>query len=77
MEVLILEGDNLEKLFPYMTFKVASLKVGRKQGFIILIAFVVLPNTWLRSLGLLAYVSTGGGFGFSDCGGLCFLGKCN
>ena len=62
VEFLILEGDNLEKLFPTMSFKVAGLKIGGRQGFVLLAALVILPTTWLRSLGLLAYLSAGGVF---------------
>ncbi|KAL6350733.1 hypothetical protein AAG906_028198 [Vitis piasezkii] len=62
VEFLILEGDNLEKLFPDMSFKVAGLKIGGRQGFVLLAALVILPTTWLRSLGLLAYLSAGGVF---------------
>lgn len=57
---LILEGDNLEKLFPNMSFKVCGLRIAGKQGFVLLTALVILPTTWLRSLGVLAYVSIGG-----------------
>ena len=60
VEFLILEGDNMEKLFPNKAFKVAGLKVSGKQGFVLLAALVILPTTWLRSLGPLAYVSAGG-----------------
>ncbi|XP_015576789.2 amino acid transporter AVT1I [Ricinus communis] len=60
VEFLILEGDNLYKLFPDMSLKVAGVKIGGKQGFILLTALVILPTTWLRSLGMLAYVSAGG-----------------
>lgn len=60
VEFLILEGDNLEKLFPDMDFKVAGLRIGGKQGFVLLSALMILPTTWTRSLGLLAYVSAGG-----------------
>ncbi|XP_043703734.1 amino acid transporter AVT1I-like [Telopea speciosissima] len=60
VEFLILEGDNLEKLFPNMNFNVGSLKIGGKQGFVLLSALVILPTTWLKNLGLLAYVSAGG-----------------
>ena len=60
VEFLILEGDNLEKLFPDMDFKIAGLKVGGKQGFVFLTALVILPTTWLKSLGILAYFSAGG-----------------
>ncbi|XP_073105749.1 amino acid transporter AVT1I isoform X2 [Elaeis guineensis] len=58
-EFLILEGDNLEKLFPYK-FDIGTWKIGGKQGFVLLAALVILPTTWLRSLSILAYVSLGG-----------------
>ncbi|KAK4791197.1 hypothetical protein SAY86_031610 [Trapa natans] len=60
VEFLILEGDNLDKLFPHTGFKVAGLKIGGKQGFVLLAALLILPTTWLRSLGALAYISVGG-----------------
>ncbi|XP_039057856.1 amino acid transporter AVT1I-like [Hibiscus syriacus] len=60
VEFLILEGDNLDKLFPNTAFKLAGMKIGGKQAFIVLTSLVVLPTTWLKSLGLLAYVSAGG-----------------
>lgn len=60
VELLILEGDNLEKLFPHMNFKIGSLRIEGKSGFVVLAALVILPTTWLRSLGALAYVSLGG-----------------
>ena len=60
VEFLILEGDNLNKLFPDMSFRVGGIKLGGRQGFVLLTALVILPTTWLRSLGMLAYVSTGG-----------------
>lgn len=60
VEFLILEGDNLHKLFPKESFSIGGLKFGGKQGFVLLTALVVLPTTWLKSLGLLAYISAGG-----------------
>ena len=60
VEFLILEGDNLEKLFPHMNFKIAGLRIGGKAGFVLCTALVILPTTWLRSLGVLAYISVGG-----------------
>ncbi|KAI3429161.1 Aa_trans domain-containing protein [Psidium guajava] len=60
VEFLILEGDNLDKLFPDHDFKLGHSKIGGKQGFVLLAALVILPTTWLRSLGALAYVSAGG-----------------
>lgn len=59
-EFLILEGDNLEKLFPNMGFRVFGLRIAGKQGFVLLTALLILPTTWLRSLGVLAYISVGG-----------------
>jgi solute carrier family 32 (vesicular inhibitory amino acid transporter) len=62
---LILEGDNLDKLFPGTSLGLA-LGGGRlvvicgKQLFVVLVALVILPTTWLRSLGVLAYVSASG-----------------
>ncbi|KAL0364005.1 UNVERIFIED_CONTAM: Amino acid transporter AVT1I [Sesamum angustifolium] len=58
--VLILEGDNLHKLFPNFFVHVFGKRVGGKQAFILLTALVMLPTTWLRNLSLLAYVSAGG-----------------
>ncbi|KAK2639830.1 hypothetical protein Ddye_027625 [Dipteronia dyeriana] len=60
MEFLILEGDNLDKLFPNMDFKIGSLKIGGRQAFVQLTALIILPKTWLKSLGVLAYVSAAG-----------------
>ncbi|KAI4328445.1 hypothetical protein L6164_020800 [Bauhinia variegata] len=60
VEFLILEGDNLNKLFPNMMFKIGDLRIEGKKGFVLISALVILPTTWLRNLGLLAYVSAGG-----------------
>ncbi|KAJ0975323.1 hypothetical protein J5N97_017288 [Dioscorea zingiberensis] len=60
VEFLILEGDNLEKLFSKKGFKIAWLKIRGKQGFILLASLIILPTTWLRNLGVFAYVSFGG-----------------
>ncbi|KAL5722814.1 hypothetical protein ACHQM5_006285 [Ranunculus cassubicifolius] len=60
VEFLILEGDNLNKLFPNKGIKVAGVKIGGKQGFTILASLIILPTTWLKNLGILAYVSAGG-----------------
>ncbi|XP_007032545.2 PREDICTED: vacuolar amino acid transporter 1 isoform X1 [Theobroma cacao] len=57
---LILEGDNLQKLFPNVDFEVAGLTVGGKQGFIIIVALIILPSVWLDNLSLLSYVSASG-----------------
>ncbi|WCJ37427.1 Transmembrane amino acid transporter family protein [Euphorbia peplus] len=60
VELLILEGDNLNRLFPNVEFNIWGLKIGGKQGFVMLTTLVILPTTWLRSLGMLAYVSASG-----------------
>ncbi|CAI0448015.1 unnamed protein product [Linum tenue] len=60
VEFLILEGDNLDKLFPHTAFRIGSLEIGGKEAFILLSGLVILPTTWLKSLGVLAYVSVGG-----------------
>ncbi|XP_047075698.1 amino acid transporter AVT1I-like [Lolium rigidum] len=60
IDFMILEGDNLEKLFPSVKFHVAGLKIGGKQGFVLIFSMLVLPTTWFRSLNALAYVSVGG-----------------
>lgn len=61
IEFLVLEGDNLDKLFPTKGWDLFGLmKIDGKQGFVLLAAFIVLPTTWMRNLGVLAYVSFGG-----------------
>ncbi|KAG8092737.1 hypothetical protein GUJ93_ZPchr0012g22118 [Zizania palustris] len=63
IDFLILEGDNLEKLFPNVGFHVAGGlcgRIGGKQGFVVIFSLLVLPTTWFRSLNILAYVSLGG-----------------
>ncbi|XP_060211746.1 amino acid transporter AVT1I-like [Lycium barbarum] len=60
VELLILEGDNLQKLFPNANIHVGGLKIVGREVFVILVALIILPTTWLRNLGLLAYVSVGG-----------------
>ncbi|KAG8082253.1 hypothetical protein GUJ93_ZPchr0014g47280 [Zizania palustris] len=57
---LILEGDNLDKLFPGTSLRVGGLAVSGKQLFVVLVAVVILPTTWLRNLAVLAYVSASG-----------------
>ncbi|XVF58276.1 hypothetical protein PTKIN_Ptkin07bG0051900 [Pterospermum kingtungense] len=57
---LILEGDNLQNLLPNVEFEVAGLTVGGKQGFIMIVALIILPSVWLDNLSLLSYVSATG-----------------
>ncbi|KAG2565668.1 amino acid transporter AVT1I-like, partial [Panicum virgatum] len=61
VDFLILEGDNLRKLFPGAAgFRLGGLRVGTKQGFVLAAALAVLPTTWFSSLSVLAYAAAGG-----------------
>ncbi|XP_062111606.1 amino acid transporter AVT1J-like [Humulus lupulus] len=60
VEFLILGGDSLDKLFPNTCFRIGSLKLRGQGGFVLLTGLAILPTTWLKSLGILAYVSAGG-----------------
>nr|CAD1826441.1 unnamed protein product [Ananas comosus var. bracteatus] len=71
---LILEGDNLDKLFPDTRLTVGTISIASKQLFVMLVALIILPTTWLRSLGVLAYVSAGG-FLLGYCCVLCAVGR--
>lgn len=59
---LVLEGDNLDKLFPgaAAAVEVMGYRPQGKQLFVALAAALVLPTTWLKNLGVLAYVSAVG-----------------
>ncbi|XP_040375862.1 amino acid transporter AVT1I-like [Oryza brachyantha] len=57
---LILEGDNLDKLLPGTTVELLGYQLHGKQLFVLLAAAVILPTTWLKNLGKLAYVSAVG-----------------
>ncbi|KAK9912354.1 hypothetical protein M0R45_036221 [Rubus argutus] len=43
-----------------MSFNMAGHTIRGKKCFVLATALVILPTTWLKSLGLLAYVSAGG-----------------
>ncbi|CAL5031649.1 unnamed protein product [Urochloa decumbens] len=60
---LILDGDNLDKLFPDASVSLgpAGTLAGRPL-FVVLVAVAVAPTTWLRGLGVLSYVSATGVF---------------
>uniref|UniRef100_A0ACD5V256 Uncharacterized protein n=1 Tax=Avena sativa TaxID=4498 RepID=A0ACD5V256_AVESA len=62
---LILEGDNLDKLFPDTSLSLSLgpagiLVVSGRHLFILLVSILVLPTTWLTNLSVLAYVSGSG-----------------
>ncbi|KAK7307104.1 hypothetical protein VNO77_39870 [Canavalia gladiata] len=60
VEFLILGGDSLQHLFPNMNFTVGPLRIEGKTAFILPISLLILPTTWLRSFGVLAYISASG-----------------
>lgn len=57
---LVLEGDNLDKLFPGTSMELLGYQLHGKQLFIVLAAALILPTTWLKNLSMLAYVSAAG-----------------
>ncbi|KAK6928185.1 Amino acid transporter, transmembrane domain [Dillenia turbinata] len=57
---LILEGDNLHKIFPEFAIEMAGMRIGGRESFVIIAAFVILPSVWLNNLSILAYVSASG-----------------
>ncbi|KAF4352614.1 hypothetical protein CsatB_018450 [Cannabis sativa] len=61
--LMILESDNLRKLFPNFMIKIGDLLVieGR-QSFVLITALVILPSMMLTELSILSYVSATGVF---------------
>lgn len=58
IEILVLEGDNLAKLFSVKRWDLFGLmKINDRVGFVLLVAFIVLPTTWMRNMSVLSYVS--------------------
>ena len=57
---LILEGDNLSKLFPDIDFDIYGIHIGSKSGFIVMVAIIILPTSWLNNMTILSYISAGG-----------------
>ncbi|XP_058219703.1 amino acid transporter AVT1I-like [Rhododendron vialii] len=60
--LLILEGDNLHKLFPKFLIRLGTLTIPGMQSFVIIAALVILPSMLLTDLGVLSYVSATGVF---------------
>lgn len=60
IEYLILESDNLSKLFPNVHLTIGSLTLNSHVFFAILTTIIVMPTTWLRDLTCLSYISVGG-----------------
>ncbi|KAI3911845.1 hypothetical protein MKW92_019578 [Papaver armeniacum] len=57
---LILEGDNLSNLFPNLSYTLAGVKVYGQQGFVMLVALIILPSMWLTDLRKISYISATG-----------------
>jgi vesicular inhibitory amino acid transporter len=62
VEFLILEGDNLSLLFPWVHLNMAGFNISSTTVFAVLTAIFVLPTVWLRDLSLLSYVSVSSGW---------------
>ena len=54
---LILEGDNLQNLFPNIGFEILGLRIGGKQSFTIIVGLIVLPSVWFDNMSILSYIS--------------------
>ncbi|KAK2655230.1 hypothetical protein Ddye_008282 [Dipteronia dyeriana] len=57
---LILEGDNLQNLLPNVEFTLGGLTIGDKQGFVVIVALIILPTVLLDNLSILSYISASG-----------------
>ncbi|XP_057951025.1 amino acid transporter AVT1I-like [Malania oleifera] len=57
---LILESDNLHKLFPNAGFKLGEYNIRGKQLSTILAGLAILPTMWLKDLSKLSFISAGG-----------------
>nr|GLL18716.1 vacuolar amino acid transporter 1-like [Ipomoea trifida] len=57
---LIMEGDNLNNLFPNFRAKAFGAVIGGKQCWVIVVSLLVLPTVWFNDLRILSYVSATG-----------------
>ncbi|XP_065882179.1 amino acid transporter AVT1J-like [Euphorbia lathyris] len=54
---LIVEGDNLHKLFPKVNIEVGGLSINGTKSFVLISALIILPTVWLDDLSVLSYIS--------------------
>ncbi|KAF7130302.1 hypothetical protein RHSIM_Rhsim10G0038900 [Rhododendron simsii] len=57
---LILEGDNLQNLWPGVGVEIAGVPIGGKQMFVVIVALVILPTVWLSNMNVLSFISASG-----------------
>ncbi|VFQ69337.1 unnamed protein product [Cuscuta campestris] len=57
---LILEGDNLENIFPDFKVELVGIVVGGKLSFVVLVGLIVLPTVLLNNMSILSYISASG-----------------